>query len=411
MGRIKMANASKWKHLFKRLGWTVLAVVAMAVVLLYTVVPGLIMARTNKVLQQPPYTVSEAAGDIHRDLLVADLHSEALLWNRDLLKQDTRGHLDVPRMEEGNTALQVFSAVTRVHQDANPSNLDLLTPLSIIQGQPMKTWFSARERALHQAYVLRKTAQRSQDRFALIETREDLDRYLERRGEDHRLTAGYLAVKGLHCLEGDRENARVLFHAGFRMMAPVDLADNALGGSSHGKTDTGLSDFGRDVIRFIDELKVLIDLAHASPQLFDDVLDVISRPVVVSHAGVRGICDTPGNLSDAQLKRIAESGGVVGIGFWEDALCASDIDGLVQSIRYTADLIGVEHVALGSNFDGGTALPFDATGIPLITEVLLDNGFRKEELARIMGGNIVRLLRDTLPTEDDSSGLAGQTRP
>jgi len=120
---------------------------------------------------------------------------------------------------------------------------------------------------------------------------------------------------------------------------------------------------------------------------------------VSSHGGVRGTCDNHRSLSDAQARAIAASGGVIGIGFWPRATCGEDVAAIVRALRYTADLVGVEHVALGSDFDGAVQVPFDASGLPLLTEALLQAGFTPAELEKLMGGNVVRVLQDSLPDE------------
>jgi microsomal dipeptidase-like Zn-dependent dipeptidase len=102
-------------------------------------------------------------------------------------------------------------------------------------------------------------------------------------------------------------------------------------------------------------------------------------------------------LSDEQLKAIAGTGGVVGIGFWDTAVCGETAGSIAKAIRYAADLIGVRHVALGSDFDGSVKVPFDTSGAALITEALLNEGFTGDEIAAIMGGNVVRLLSENLP--------------
>lgn len=159
----------------------------------------------------------------------------------------------------------------------------------------------------------------------------------------------------------------------------------------------GLTAFGRDVVKKVEELHMIIDLAHASPTLMDDVLDVATRPVIVSHSGVKGTCDNVRNLSDEHLKRIAERGGLVGIGFWDSATCEASPAGAAMAIRYTADLVGVDHVALGSDFDGATTMPFDTSELPTITQALIDEQFTDDEIRKIMGGNVIGLFARHLP--------------
>jgi microsomal dipeptidase-like Zn-dependent dipeptidase len=147
----------------------------------------------------------------------------------------------------------------------------------------------------------------------------------------------------------------------------------------------------------MEELNMIVDLAHSSPKLMNDVLNITTRPVIVSHTGVKGVVNNNRNLSDQQIKKIAEKQGVIGIGYWQRAIGGNDAKAIVKSIRYVAELVGVEHVALGSDFDGSIRAPFDSTGVPEITEELLNQGFSHDDISLIMGGNVVKLLMKTLP--------------
>jgi microsomal dipeptidase-like Zn-dependent dipeptidase len=147
----------------------------------------------------------------------------------------------------------------------------------------------------------------------------------------------------------------------------------------------------------MEALGMLVDLAHASAATIDDVLAVSTRPVVVSHTGVKGTCDNNRNLSDEQLRKVAATGGVVGIGYWEAATCGRDARAAARAVRHAANVVGVEHVTLGSDFDGAVDVPFDTRGVILVTDALLEAGFTDEEVRAIMGGNVFRLLSETLP--------------
>jgi microsomal dipeptidase-like Zn-dependent dipeptidase len=143
--------------------------------------------------------------------------------------------------------------------------------------------------------------------------------------------------------------------------------------------------------------EMLVDVAHASAATIADVLAVATRPVVASHTGVCGTCDNSRNLTDGQLRGIAATGGVVGIGFWETATGGRDARSIARAIRYTVDLIGSAHVALGSDWDGAVSVPFDASGLVLLTEALLAEGLGEDVIRDVMGGNVVRLLGTALP--------------
>jgi microsomal dipeptidase-like Zn-dependent dipeptidase len=138
-------------------------------------------------------------------------------------------------------------------------------------------------------------------------------------------------------------------------------------------------------------------VAHAAPRTIADVLAVATRPVIDTHTGVRGTCDNARNLSDEELRGIAATGGIVGIGYWDTATCGTDARAIARSIRYAARVAGVRAVALGSDFDGAVTEPFDTTGVVEITDALLAEGFNEDEIRMIMGGNVFRLLSQTLP--------------
>ncbi len=355
--------------------------------------------RLNGVSVRPPYEVGDRARQLHSRLLVADLHSDFLLWRRDFARRYDRGHVDLPRLRDGNIGLQVFSVVTKSpwgqNYESNAASSDRITLIAVAQAWPVSTWSSLADRALFQSRRLHRFARRGD--LSILHSAADLDAFLETRASGSREAAGLLALEGMHALEGRIDVVDTLFAAGFRMMAPAHMFDNDIAGSAHGVEQHGLTELGRDAIRRMQELGIIIDLAHASEATIRDVLEITQGPVVVSHTGVRGTCESPRNLSDDQIVSIAERDGVLGIGFWDGAVCGTMVKDIARAIRYTADLVGTRHVAFGSDFDGTVATPFDASGMPLLTEALLEVGFREEEIEQIAGGNVVRLLREVLP--------------
>jgi membrane dipeptidase len=348
-----------------------------------------------------PPPPSARALALHRTLWVADLHADSLMWNRAPEERHARGRVDVPRLIEGGVALQAFTIVSKtpwfMNVSSNPSSGDMLTVLLIAQRWPIATWSSLLERALYQAERLRETERRSHGTFRVIESRSELQRYAEQRRSDHALSAGYLGIEGAQVLEGRLANVQRLFDAGFRMMSPSHFFDTDVGGSAHGERKVGLSTFGHDVIAEMERLGMLVDLAHASAQTIDDVLAIAKKPVVFSHTGVKGTCDTPRNISDAALAGTAATGGLVGIGFFEGATCGRDMPSVVRAIRYAVDRIGAEHVALGSDFDGFVRTPIDASEMAALTDALLETGFTEEQIRQIMGLNVERVLGQVLP--------------
>jgi microsomal dipeptidase-like Zn-dependent dipeptidase len=123
-----------------------------------------------------------------------------------------------------------------------------------------------------------------------------------------------------------------------------------------------------------------------------------TRPLIVSHTGVKGTCNNPRNLSDDELRAVARTGGVIGVGYWQTATCGTDAAAVARAIKYAAGIVGIDHVALGSDFDGGAPMPFDSSALVLITDALLKQGFSEEEIRKIMGENVVSILLDLLPS-------------
>jgi membrane dipeptidase len=364
-----------------------------------------LVARTERRLCQVhhpgPYVASQHARELHASLFVADLHADSLLWGRDLLERGDRGHVDVPRLIEGNVGLQVLAASTKsprhLNIERNDDRSDDVLLLAIASGWPPRTWRSLTERALHMASRAHDMAARSDGRLRIIGSTADLDAYLVHRATQPG-TAALLSIEGAHALDGDLANIDRLVDAGYRMMSPSHFFDTAFGGSAHGLRKGGLTDLGREMIHEMEARSMILDLSHASAATIDDALTVATRPVVVSHTGVRGIADNARNLTDEQVRGVAATGGVIGIGFWPTACGGDDAGSIARSIAYTVAIAGTEHVGLGSDFDGAVPVPFDATGVVQITDALLDEGFSPASIGAIMGGNVLRVLRAGLPS-------------
>jgi membrane dipeptidase len=357
--------------------------------------------RHNRVHRPPPYRASERAVELYRTLDVVDLHADSLLWGRDLVTRSRRGHVDIPRLVEGGIALEGFAASVkiprRLNLDRNADRTDDVTLLALAQRWPPKTWRSLLERALYLAARARRFADRSEGRLVVIDDRDRLVSYLERRRTDRGMAGAFLAIEGAHALDGDPANVDRVADAGFVMMSPAHFFDNAFGGSAHGVDKIGLTPKGREMIERMEARSMIVDVAHASRRTLDDVLAMAKRPVVASHTGVLGTCQTPRNLSDDQVRGIAATGGVIGIGFWPAAACGDDAAAIGRAIAHAASVAGVEHVGLGSDFDGAVTVPFDATGMPLLVDALLDLGFDEAAIGAVMGGNAIRVLTASLP--------------
>lgn len=363
--------------------------------------PGYVGRRMNATLEKPPYSASELAKALHKKLLVADLHADTLMWDRDLLQRGDWGHLDLPRLVEGNVAAQAFTVVTKTPRgmniESNSGATDNITLLALAERWPVTSWINLTERALYQARRLHEASARSNGKLVILRTRQDVTNFLERRKIEPGIVAGFLGLEGAHALSGDVSNLDRLYDAGFRMIGLAHFFDNEMAGSAHGVEKYGLTGKGRELALRMEEKRVFIDLAHASPKTIDEALRVATRPVIVSHTGVKGTCDNRRNLSNDQLKAIANNGGIVGIGFWGTAVCGRDAAAIAKAIRHAANIMGVDRVALGSDYDGAIEAPFDATGVVQITDALLREGFKEDEIRKIMGENVIRMLQLYLP--------------
>lgn len=374
-----------------------LAVAVAVLIAAFGLVPGTVARTMNGRAGTALPAPSAEAVALHASLDVVDLHGDALLWNRPLHRRARWGHVDVPRLVEGRVALQGFTTVTKTPRgqniEANDGDTDNITLLAILQRWPPRTWRSLTERALFQADKLRNAAERSGGRLRVVTSPDELDDLLAARRSDPALVGGFLGIEGAHALDGSLENLDRLHAAGFRMVGLTHFFDNRLGGSAHGRERGGLTAFGARVLARMEALGMFADVAHASALLVDDVLARARRPVVVSHGGVRGTCDNQRNLTDDQLRGLAATGGVVGIGLWETAVCGTTPEAWARAVRHAADVVGVEHVALGSDWDGAVAAIVDASETVHLVQALLDAGFDPDEVRRIMGANALRVLR------------------
>jgi microsomal dipeptidase-like Zn-dependent dipeptidase len=383
---------------------TTVLIVTLYCLLVFLVQP-IVEKSKNKVTNHKPYIISPKVKTIHENLLIADWHCDSLLWARDLTKRSSYGHVDIPRLIEGNVAIQMFTAVTKSpkgqNYKKNTGDFDNITLLSAVQLWPPSTWTSLTERALYQAKKLHGFAAKDPDRLSVVKSKNELINALSkqkvRKKEGNGMVIGMLGIEGLHALDGKIENIKTLYDAGYRMMGLLHFFDNKVGGSLHGISHKGLNDFGRNVVKKLNELSVIIDLAHSSPAVVKDVLKLSTKPMVVSHTGVFGSYNSPRNISDDLMKEIAKKGGLIAIGYWQGAIGDISPKNVVKSIRYAINLVGEDHVALGSDFDGSVKTSFDTSEIAVITQEMVKSGFTQIEMSKVMGKNSVNFLLENLP--------------
>ena len=367
----------------------------------------------NRVEPGPLPEVSPQAARLHDAAFVVDLHADSLLFGRDLSRRSDTGHVDLPRLREGGVGLQVFAAPTVVplgmDMERTSSNAldmldwagDLLRP-GLGRSSPM-------QRALMIAQALEVLARESGGRLVVVRSREDLRELQEARSEDPGTVGAVLAIEGAHAMEGDPDNLQVLFEAGYRIVGLTHFFDNAYAGSAHGEAKGGLSPLGRQTLAEMQSLGMLADIAHLSPRATHELLDQASTPVVFSHGGVKGTCDNTRNLSDAMLQRVADGGGVVGIGYWDWATCGTAPEDVARAVRYVIDTVGDDHAALGSDYDGGVSVSFDTSKLSVLTQAMLDAGIPEPSIRKVLGENALRVLDLGLPWEGDAKP-ASQSR-
>ncbi len=379
----------------KMLG-AVLGLIALGAILFFVATPGIIERGMNTVAPVP-LRITPRAQALHATLQVADMHADTLLWQRSLLAPTRQGQVDLPRLLDGNYALQVFSSVTKTpknqNYDANPANTDNITALTIADLQPPRTWTSLLQRSLWHAQKLDRYAAASDGQLRVIRSSAQLDRLLADRTEGAKVVGAMLSIEGLQDLEGKLANLDTLYGAGFRMAGLAHFFDNDVAGSMHGEAKGGLTPLGRQVVRRMESLGMIVDIAHSSHATIAEVLAMARRPVVASHGGVQATCKVNRNLTDAEIRGVARTGGVVGIGYWDAAICSTRPEAAAAAIAHVRGLVGIDHVGLGSDFDGAVTTGFDSGQVVAITQALLDRGFSDADIAKVMGGNVLRVLR------------------
>lgn len=324
---------------------------------------------------------------LHRDSVVVDGHCDSVLElmgfgfdgqdaePRDLAVRGTRGHSDIPRLLAGGVTAQVFALFTedRFVKDAGAHTRRML--------EAMEALFDRTDRV----------------RLALSA------RDVEEAKAEGRLAA-FLGIEGGEAIGESLAELRDFYDRGVRLMGLTWNRRNALGRGAAAEGSGGLTDFGRRVVAEMERLGMIVDASHLSDEALEDLLAVARRPVVASHSNSRAVRDHRRNLTDAQAEGIAATGGLVAVtfagSFVDEAPEKVSLARLLDHVDRLVSVVGADHVGLGSDFDGfldrnGTVLP-DCTGLPLLTEALLDRGYAPEEVRAVLGGNWMRVIREVL---------------
>lgn len=381
----------------KRILWGLAAVLVLAGIGFFGIAPPIVEAGMNKVEPAALLRVTDQTRKLHASLQIADMHGDTLLWRRSLLDRAERGQVDLPRLLQGNVALQVFSSVTKTpkgqNYDSNTADTDNITMLAVAQLQPVRTWNSLLERSLWHARKLDRAAAGSAGKLRVIRTPAELDGLLADRMAGRKIVGGMLSIEGLQDMEGKLGNLDRLHAAGFRMAGLTHFFDNEIAGSMHGVRKGGLTPLGVQTVQRMEKIGMIVDIAHSSHRTVAEVLRMARRPVVSSHGGVQATCKVNRNLTDEEIRGVAKTGGVIGIGYWDAAICSTAPAAIANAIAHVRDLVGIDHVGLGSDFDGAVTTGFDASQLAAVTQALVDRGFTPEEIRKVMGGNVLRVLR------------------
>lgn len=358
---------------------------------------------------------------IHFEAIVVDGHADTIdrVVDRgeDLTVRTDRGHVDVPRMAEAGLDVQFFSCF--VH------------PRYIERKECIL-------RALRMIDAVKQTAAKSQGRLEVARSAADIRRIV---GAGK--IAGVLCIEGGHAIEDDLGVLRLYYELGVRYMTLTwNNTNNWADGCGGPMRHNGLADLGREVVREMNRIGMIVDISHVAEKTFYDALETTKVPVMCSHSCARALCDHRRNLTDDQLRALARNGGVVGVNFYSGFLSEEfrkadlaqeeerekevaearrrnaddrdigeiydryiarlprpDFEILLRHIDHIAETAGIDHVGLGSDFDGVTNVPLemdDCTKLPLLTERLLARGYDETDVRKILGGNMLRVIESAV---------------
>ncbi|MGF7430783.1 dipeptidase [Thermoanaerobacterium thermosaccharolyticum] len=310
--------------------------------------------------------------------MFVDFHCDTLYLiekdNRDITKKNDKGHIDLVRLEEGMVHLQVFATfveIEHMRKDAATKTLKMIDKLY---------------------QLMEKT-----DKIKLILSGKDV----EEAKNENKLGA-LLSIEGGEALEGDLALLRMFYKLGVRAMTLTWSLRNDLGDGILGSSDYGLTSFGKDVIKEMNRLGMIVDVSHLNQRGFWDAINLCEKPLIASHSDCKALCRHPRNLSDDQIKAIAAKGGVIGINFCPNFLRDDDnasIEDVLDHIEHIVNLVGINHVGFGSDFDGIEKTPLgldDVASFPKILDGLKKRGFKDDEINSISHDNFERIIKEIL---------------
>jgi membrane dipeptidase len=281
------------------------------------------------------------------------------------------GHLDVPRLLEGGVNCQVFAVSSG--RSRTPTH-------------PLRT-------ALEMIDRFYRESESCSSFVPVMSSNEILD--AQREGK----VGGLLSIEGADVIEGRIELLRVFYRLGVRMVGLVHSLRNQLAdGVTDRRTGGGLSELGAQVMEELNSLGMIIDVSHINDEGFWDVLDLSKHSVIASHSNSRTVCNHPRNMTDEMILALAENGGVMGMNFAPSFVHPekATLQGVIDHIDHIVELVGPDHVGLGSDFDGIPSTPVgleDVTKMPKITQELVKREYSETDINKLLGGNHLRLIK------------------
>lgn len=308
-------------------------------------------------------------------MLIADAHcdtlTEAIAKNTTLLKNDL--HWDISRASLYGSFIQILA----IFQDR----------------EKMKPSVSQAEYYIKKAEAVEKQV----SNFMLAKDAEQIRKAVEKR-----VVCGILAAEGGDCLEGKTGNLRKLYDMGIRLMTLTWNNANEIGDGCEEKLNGGLTPFGREIVRMMHDIGMILDLSHADEKTFWDCIEECRGPVVASHSNARAVHDHPRNLYDDQILAVAETNGVIGINFYTEFIGPSkknDVSGLLRHIEHICTVAGEDVVAIGADFDGMNSLPGQIRGVQDL-DILFNSmarlNYPDRIIRKIAGENLLRVFNDVL---------------
>jgi membrane dipeptidase len=324
---------------------------------------------------------------IHKESIIVDTHCDTLkclfneftkprdsMWDirENMGQRSNLGHLDIPRMIEGGVSCQVFAVSSERSR----------TPAF-----PLRT-----------AMLMIERFHKECDSIPILEPVTSYEEIIDAKKQGK--VSGMLSIEGADVIEGRIEMLEVFHRQGVRMVGMVHSLRNQLAdGITDRRTGGGLSVLGVQAVEELDRLGMIIDISHLNDEGFWDVMDLTENPVIASHSNSRAVCDHPRNMTDEMIRVLAENGGVMGMNFAPSFVhpVEATLGGVVDHIDHIVNLVGSDHVGLGSDFDGIPYTPKgleDVSKMPDITRELIKRGYGEEDIVKILDGNHLRLIKE-----------------